>query len=106
MSIPIITDSSFENEVQNSKTPVFLFFGASWDAPSRMIASVASEVAVEFNGRVFVGKVDIDESPNLATKFGIRNLPTLLLLKNGNAVSSKVGAMPKTAISSWITSNL
>ena len=92
-----ITKSNFE-QVKNSETPVLIDFWASWCGPCRMMAPVVSELAEEYDGRAVVGKINIDEEPELASAFGVMSIPTFALMKNGKVVNRKVGAMPKSSL--------
>ena len=89
-----ITDSNWEELLKGDK-PVVIDFWAEWCGPCRMIAPIVEETAEEFKEKVVVGKVNIDENPNVTTHFGIRNIPTLLFFKDGNIVDKHVGALRK-----------
>lgn len=93
-----ITSENFENEVLNSEVPVILDFWAPWCGPCRMIAPVLAEIAEENEGALVVGKVNVDEEGDLAMKFGIASIPTLLVFKNGQIVNKSVGVKPKAQI--------
>ena len=93
-----ITSENFENEVLNSEIPVILDFWAPWCGPCRMIAPVLAEIAEENEGALVVGKVNVDEEGDLAMKFGIASIPTLLVFKNGQIVNKSVGVKPKAQI--------
>lgn len=90
-----ITDANFAEEVEKSNVPVLIDFWAVWCGPCRMIAPIVEELAGEYNGKVKIGKLDVDNNPGVATKFGIRSIPTLLLFKDGQLVDQIVGAVPK-----------
>ncbi len=93
-----ITKANFENEVVKSDIPVLLDFWATWCGPCRMIAPVLSEIAGEYDGRVKVGKVNVDEESELASAFRITSIPTLVLVKNGKLAGQMVGFRPKEDI--------
>ena len=90
-----ITDANFEELVEKSDKPVMIDFWAIWCGPCRMIAPIVEEMAGEYEGRAVVGKVDVDSNPNIAVKYGIRNIPTVLFVKGGQVVDKQVGAAPK-----------
>ncbi len=90
-----ITDANFEELVMNSDKPVMLDFWAVWCGPCRMIAPIVEEMATEYDGKAVIGKVDVDNNQDVAMKYGIRNIPTVLFVKNGEVVDKQVGAAPK-----------
>jgi len=101
-----ITDSNFEQEVEKSDIPVLLDFWAVWCGPCKMIAPIVEELAGEFEGKAKIGKVDVDNNPVIASKFGIRSIPTLLIFKGGKKVDEIVGAVPKPMILSKLKAQL
>ena len=94
----ILTAQNFQEEVLNSQVPVLVDFWATWCGPCRMLAPVVAAIAEEKAGQIKVGKVDVDEEPELAIRYGIASIPTLMVFKEGKLVQSSVGVIPKTAI--------
>jgi thioredoxin 1 len=90
-----ITDANFQQEVLNSDTPVLVDFWAVWCGPCRMVAPVVEEIAKEYEGRLKVGKVNVDDNPGISVQYGIRSIPTLMVFKNGQVVEQIIGAVPK-----------
>ena len=103
MATVTVDKSNFKAEVLDSAEPVVVDFWAEWCAPCKMIAPSLEEIATEMNGRVKVVKLDVDENPELAARYGVRSVPTLAMFKGGEVADVKVGALPKTALSSWIS---
>ena len=93
-----ITDANFEELVMNSDKPVLVDFWAVWCGPCRMVGPVVDEIHNEYEGKAIVGKVDVDNNPEVASKFGIRNIPTILFMKNGEIVDKQVGAVQKATL--------
>lgn len=90
-----ITDANFDELVTKSDKPVMLDFWAVWCGPCRMIAPIVEEMSAEYDGKAVIGKVDVDSNPEVAMKYGIRNIPTVLFVKNGEIADKQVGAAPK-----------
>ena len=99
-----VTDETFDAEVKNSSVPVVVDFWAEWCGPCRMIGPSLEELATEFEGKVKIVKVNVDENPDSPAVLGVRGIPALFLVKDGDVVSNKVGAAPKAALQSWIES--
>ena len=95
MAIVHLSKDNFKEEVLESKVPVLVDFWATWCMPCKMLAPVIEELAEEANRAYKVGKVDVDASPSIAAQFGIMNIPTVLLFKNGQVAGKSVGAVPK-----------
>lgn len=101
-----VTDSNFQNEVLNADKPVLIDFWAEWCGPCKMIAPVVEELAREYDGKLKVGKVDVDSNQQVSMQFGIRSIPTLLIFKQGKVVDQLVGAVPKKMLVEKITKHL
>ncbi len=101
-----VTDAAFEQEVLQSTTPVLVDYWAEWCGPCKMIAPILDEVAKEYQGKLKVAKLNIDENPMTPPKYGIRGIPTLMIFKNGNVEATKVGALSKSQLTAFIDSNI
>lgn len=97
-----LTDQNFEQEVLHADMPVLVDFWASWCGPCQMLAPVIAEIAEEYAGKVKVGKVNVDEQPNLANRYGIASIPTVMLFKNGEVVSTSLGYRPKNELETML----
>jgi thioredoxin 1 len=106
MSIKHISDTSFEQDVLKADTPVLVDFWAEWCGPCKMIAPILDEVARDYEGRLKVAKINVDENQAVPSKFGIRGIPTLILFKNGSQVATKVGALSKSQLTVFLDSHL
>ena len=93
-----VTKENFAAEVESSETPVLLDFWAAWCGPCRMLAPVLEELAGEFDGKVKFGKVNVDEQPELAMRYGVQSIPTLILFRGGEPVNASVGVVPADSI--------
>ena len=106
MGVTQVTDDSFEAEVMGSSIPVVVDFWAEWCGPCKMIGPILEEISDEMTSEVTIAKHNIDEEPNTPTKYGVRGIPTMLLFKDGELKSTKVGAIPKSEVVSWIKENI
>jgi thioredoxin 1 len=104
--IVYLTDDSFESEVLQADQPVLVDYWADWCGPCKMIAPVLEEIADEYDGRVKVAKLNIDENSGTPPKYGIRGIPTLMLFKGGNVEATKVGALSKSQLTAFLDSNI
>ena len=102
MSTVKVTDDSFEQDVLKAGTPVLVDFWAEWCGPCKQIGPALEQIADELEGKVTVAKVNIDDSPMVPGKLGVKGIPTLMLFRDGQLASMKVGAMPKTKIVEWL----
>ena len=101
-----VTDETFEAEVKNSPIPVVVDFWAEWCGPCKQIGPSLEELADEYEGRIKIVKVNVDENPNSPSQFGVRGIPALFLFKDGEVASNKTGAAPKAALQGWIEENI
>lgn len=97
-----LTDQNFEQEVLHADMPVLVDFWASWCGPCQMLAPVIAEIAEEYAAKVKVGKVNVDEQPNLANRYGIASIPTVMLFKNGEVVNTSLGYRPKNDLETML----
>ena len=104
--VPAVTDANFKVEVLDSADLVLVDFWAPWCGPCRMVAPVVEEIAEMFIGKVKVVKLNTDENPNIASQYGIRSIPTLMIFKEGQKVDTVVGAVPKTTLANTLTKHL
>ena len=106
MSTTAVTDGSFEEEVLKADGPVLVDFWAEWCGPCKAIGPALEELAGEMDGQITIAKVNVDENPETPTKYGVRGIPTLMIFKGGELAATKVGAIPKQELQSWVQSNL
>ncbi len=105
-NIVYLTDDSFEAEVLQSEQAVLVDYWADWCGPCKMIAPILEEIADEYDGKIKIAKLNIDENSGTPPKYGIRGIPTLMLFKGGNVEATKVGALSKSQLTAFIDSNL
>ncbi len=106
MSLKALTDSDFEEEVINSDSPVLVDFWAEWCGPCKTLLPIVEEIAGEMEGKLKVVKVNIEEAPETPTKYGLRGVPTLMLFKGGKVVDTRVGGMPKSQLTEWLSEKI
>jgi thioredoxin 1 len=105
-NITHVSDASFDADVLKSDTPVLVDFWAEWCGPCKMIAPVLEEVAVSHAGKIKIAKLDVDDNREVAAKYGIRGIPTLMIFKNGELAAQKVGALSKAQLTAFVDSQV
>ncbi len=101
-----VTDANFKEKVLDSDKVVMLDFWAEWCGPCRAIAPLIDELSKQYEGKAVIGKVDVDHNPDISMKYGIRNIPTILFIKNGQVVDKQVGAAPRPALEGMLQKHL
>jgi thioredoxin 1 len=101
-----LTDANFDELVLKTDKPVLVDFWAVWCGPCRMVAPVVEELSKDYDGKAVIGKVDVDSNPNISARYGIRNIPTLLVFKNGEIVDKHVGVAPKGVLASKLDAQM
>lgn len=101
-----VSDDSFENDVLSAEGPVLVDYWAEWCGPCKQIAPVLDELADEYNGKLTIAKLDIDENPNTPPRYGIRGIPTLMLFKDGEVAGTKVGAVSKSQLAEFVDQHI
>ena len=104
--IKVVSDASFEADVVNSSQPVLVDFWAEWCGPCKALAPILDEIADEYDGKITIAKVNVDENGQLPPKYGIRGIPTMLLFKDGTVQATKVGALSKANLNAFLDSNI
>ena len=104
--IKVVSDASFETDVVNSSKPVLVDFWAEWCGPCKVLSPILDEIANEYDDRVIIAKVNVDDNTQIPPKYGIRGIPTMLLFKNGAVEATKVGALSKANLSAFLDSNI
>ena len=101
-----VTDSSFEEEVLRCEQPVLVDYWAQWCGPCKVVSPILDEIALEYQGRLKVAKLNVDDNPGTPPRYGVRGIPTLMIFKNGNAEATKVGALSKSQLTAFIDQSI
>ena len=105
-SIVSLSEATFDNTINESTKPVLVDFWAEWCGPCKMVAPILEEIAQEYGDKIIIAKLNVEQNPNIAPKFGIRGIPTLLIFKNGEVVATQVGALSKAQLKAFIEPQL
>lgn len=105
-SIVSLSEATFDNTINESTKPVLVDFWAEWCGPCKMVAPILEEIAQEYGDKIIIAKLNVEQNPNIAPKFGIRGIPTLLIFKNGQLVATQVGALSKAQLKAFIDPQL
>jgi thioredoxin 1 len=102
----VFTNETFESEILNGKGPALVDFYADWCGPCRMVAPIIEELSHDYEGKVTIGKVNVDDTPEIAGKFGIRSIPTIIMFKDGEVMETQIGALPKEHLKQLIDKHI
>ncbi|TSJ88863.1 thioredoxin TrxA [Gilliamella apicola] len=105
-SIVSLSEATFDNTINESTKPVLVDFWAEWCGPCKMVAPILEEISQEYGDKIIIAKLNVEQNPNIAPKFGIRGIPTLLIFKNGEVVATQVGALSKAQLKAFIDPQL
>ena len=105
-SIVSLSEATFDNTINESTKPVLVDFWAEWCGPCKMVVPILEEIAQEYGDKIIIAKLNVEQNPNIAPKFGIRGIPTLLIFKNGEVVATQVGALSKAQLKAFIDPQL
>ncbi len=100
------TDDNFEKDISDQNVTILVDFWAEWCGPCKQIGPILEELATQYENKIKILKINIDDNPHTPQKYGVRGIPTLMIFKDGNLIDSKVGSLPKSALESWLTQNL
>ena len=106
MATVAVTDATFDTEVKNSEIPVVVDFWAEWCGPCKQIGPILEDLSDEYKEKITIGKLDVDENPEIASKYQIRGIPTMMLFNNGTLIDTKVGMSSKSDLIQWIDNNI
>ena len=101
-----VTDASFDQDVLKASGPVLVDFWAEWCGPCKMIAPALDDLAAEFEGKLTIAKINIDDNPQTPTQYGVRGIPTLMIFKGGQVAATKVGALPESKLREWVQQSI
>ena len=106
MTTYLTSDDSFEKDITNENLPILIDFWAEWCGPCKQIGPILEELSTQYENKLKIFKINIDENPQIPQKYAVRGIPTLMLFKDGNLIDTKVGSLPKSSLDAWIKSNL
>ena len=106
MTTYLTSDNSFDKDISSEKIPILVDFWADWCGPCKQIGPILEEISSQYENKIKIFKINIDENPQTPQKYGVRGIPTLMLFKGGNLIDSKVGSLPKLVLENWLAQNL